>query len=227
MKKLFRKIKSAAIYISELLRLPQIIMVLILIVISILTIISSCCIQQINPFISSVLSNIFSGLITGIAICLIAGAKNAFHYNTETKIRFLKDVHLACKEFFSAHKALIKKYADKNVSRDNLLNDLYDVMCKGNDIDGIISQSQFNNAIPFNPYKFFVKSLNYDAVERIKRNEILRDSVFSINIETITLKEIIDFFSEMEKNVFILNGKVLSKMREYEIRRNISEKTVL
>ena len=75
--------------VVQIIKLPQCITVLILFILSVLSIIASKITCDINPFLSSVLSNVFAGLVTGIAICLISGIKNTFNYYTECKIAFL------------------------------------------------------------------------------------------------------------------------------------------
>lgn len=224
LKRFFRKIKNIFVYLLELLRLPHVILTIVLVILAAISIILSHNTQQQFPFLSSVLSNVFAGLITGIAICLISGTKNIFNYKTKKTVDFLKEVHEECLTFLNAYKEMIGKAGNTNKSRDGFYDEIYDVLCRGNDIDGTISQSQFNKTLPFNPYKYFKKSLKYDAVEQMKKNELLRDKVLLLNANTVSFKELIGLFADMERNAFLLNGKVLSKINEIEIRQNISGK---
>lgn len=228
MKKALRKLKKAFLYLTELFRLPHIVLSLILVCLSILVIIISYKTQKNYPFLSSVLSNVFAGLITGIAICLITGAKQLFNYKAEKTIAFLKDVHEACMSFLEAHHKMLELSADKNYSRTDFDNVIYDVVCNGNEIDNMISQGQFNKTIPFNPYVYFQTKLSYDALKQKKKNDEIRETIqYSLNADTVTPKELIVLFKPMVDNTFTLNGKVLSKIREIEIRKNISGKTLI
>ena len=228
MKKAQRNIKKAFLYVTELFRLPHIVLSLILLFLSVLAIIISYKTKTDYPFLSSVLSNVFAGLITGIAICLITGTKQLFNYKTEKTIAFLKEVHQACLSFGDEYKKMIEFSRDKNNSREDLFDIIYDVVCNGNEIDNLISQGQFNKTIPFNPYSYFTTKLNYDAIEQKKKNSEIRESIlYSLNADTVTSKELIILFRPMVDNVFTLNGKVLSKIREIEIRKNISGKTFI
>ena len=142
-------------------------------------------------------------------------------------ITFLNEIHSECLTFLNSYKKMIRRVGDRNKTRDNFYDEVYDVLCKGNDIDSTISQSQFDKTLPFNPYYYFINKMNYDAVEQMKKNESLRDSVLSLDADTVTLKELIGLFSEMERNVYLLNGKAVSKIRELEIRQNVSGRFIM
>ncbi len=75
LKRFFRKTKNIFVNLLELLRLPQVIITIVLVILAADSIILSHITQQQFPFLSSILSNVFAGLITGIAICLISGTK--------------------------------------------------------------------------------------------------------------------------------------------------------
>ena len=226
MKKVLSKLKKFNSRILQVLKLPQCVAVLILVIISVISIIFSKITYNTIPFLSSVLSNVFAGLITGIAICLITGVKSMVNYNTERKISFLKDLHEECLKFIKMYREMISK-ANRNANSDEDLFDcIYDVLCQGNNIDCIISQSQFDKTNSFNPYKFFKRELNYDSVEHSDSNNALRDNVLLIDGTTISGKELVELFSEMEKSVFNLNVQILDKIKEYEIRQTLSQKTI-
>lgn len=122
---------------------------------------------------------------------------------------------------------MIRKTGDTDFPRSQLYDIIYDVLCKGNDIDGMIAQSQFNSSLSFNPYKYFVKELKYDAIEQMKNNDILRENVISIDCNMVDCKDLIGIFADMERKVFLINGKVLAKIRELETRQNFSKKSIL
>lgn len=226
MKKIVRNLKKCILQIIYKVKLPQSITLLILLMISIISIVFSKITCNSYPFLSSVLSNIFAGLITGIAICLLSGVKKIYNYNTERKISFLKDLHEECLKFIKMYREMISK-ANRNANSDEDLFDfIYDVLCQGNNIDCIISQSQFDKTNSFNPYKFFKRELNYDSVEHSHSNNALRDDVLLIDGATISGKELVELFSEMEENVFNLNNQIINKISEYEIRYTLSQKTI-
>lgn len=226
-KRFSRKIKNALIILYELFKLPHIIVSIVLLICTVISIIVSKNTQQQFPLLSSVLANVFAGLITGIAICLISGSKNLFNYKTEKLIAFLNEVHTECLAFLNDYQAILIKVSNTNKPRDGLSKEIYDVLCKGNDIDCIISQSRYDKTLPFNSYLFFVKDMDYDAAEQRKMNDMLRERVLLINEETVTVKEFNDLFSEMQRRVWLLNKKTFSKIKELEVRKNNSGKFIM
>lgn len=112
--------------------------------------------------LSSILSNIFAGLITGIAICLISGLRTLTIYRIKGKIEWLDQLHKDCLEFMRYHSELLKTKFD---DLDKLYNKMYDTICMAGSINSTISQSQFNKKLSFNAIKFCEKELNYDLEE--------------------------------------------------------------
>lgn len=68
--------------------------------------------------------------------------------------------------------------------------------------------------------------MNYDAIEHMKANETLREKVLLIDGAAISGKELVELFFDMEKNIFKLNSQILVKIKEYEIRQTLSQKTI-
>lgn len=221
-----KNLKNLILRIKQIITLPQYIITLILIALSIFAISLSWVTYDTFPFISSILSNIFAGLVTGIAICLVTGTKAMFNYNIGCKLAFLENVHEDCIKYINMHRELITKVNHQTGTDEELYNDIYDLLCAGNDVDAMISQSQFNKVYGFNPYKFFKKDMHYDALEQMKKNEELRELVIMKDVSSMSGKDILELFSEMQKNIFKLNSQVLVKVQEYKIRENLSQKTI-
>lgn len=206
--------------------LPQSITVIILIALSILSIIISNILYASDPYMSSIFSNIFAGLVTGIAICLISGIKQINAYKLEGTITWLRNIHKDCLKFLTHYRKTLLMFNEPTVSRENLYNEIYDVLCEGNDINIVISQSRFNKSLPFNPYKFFVNELGYDAIKHSDINEDVHDTIWSIDIDNMTELDIREIFKEMEHSLFLLNGSILAKISELEIKQNMANRFV-
>ena len=201
-------------------------MVICLLVLSIISIQIAYNYYETNSFLSSIFSNIFAGLVTGIAICLISGIKQINIYSIEGKIACLRDTHDDILKFYKHYHDMLQMVNDSTISKEKLYDEIYDVLCDGNNINVIISQSQYNKSLPFNLYEYFVKELKYDAVDYINKNEIIRENIIKINMNTITHKQLIDIFNEMEHSLFILNNTIISKIKELEIKKNILNKFI-
>ena len=109
---------------------------------------------------------------------------------------------------------------------EELYDEIYDVLCDGNNIASTIAQSQYDKKLAFNPYKYFLKKLKFDAVEQMKNNNETRDKVMNIDMRTLTHKQLREIFDDMEHSLFTLIAAILSKVKEFEIKQKISNKFI-
>lgn len=221
-----RAIKGIWEYLKAIFSLPHFLTVLCLLISALISIKISYHYRNEATFLSSVFSNIFAGLITGIAVCLISGIKNITTYSLEGKIRWLNSVHSDCLKFNQHYREVLQKVAKDDISDEELYDEIYDVLCDGNNIAATIAQSQYDKKLAFNPYKYFLKRLKFDAVEQMKKNNETRDKVMNLDMNTLTHKQLREIFDEMEHSLFTLNAAILSKVKEFEIKQKTSNKFI-
>ena len=226
MRKFKRTIKRVWEYLIAIFSLPHFLTVLCLMISALISLKISYHYRNEAAFLSSVFSNIFAGLITGIAVCLISGIKNITTYSLEGKIRWLNSVHSDCLKFNQHYREVLQKVAKDDISDEELYDEIYDVLCDGNNIAATIAQSQYDKKLAFNPYKYFLKRLKFDAVEQMKKNNETRDKVMNIDMSMLTHKQLREIFDEMEHSLFTLNAAILSKIKDFEIKQNISNKFI-
>ena len=222
--KIKRNIKNFCAYVGVLFQLPHFWTIIILIVLAIISLIVSYNLQENYPFSSAVFSNVFAGLVTGIAICLISGLKSFSQYNIEKQISWLNQLHDMIMDFNKAHRALLSRDLSK---AEKLFDEIYDVLCLGAAVNSFISQGQFNKALPFNPYSYSAKKLNYDTLEYEEKFSLIRDDIIELDVEHVTKRKIIDLFQDMERPLLLLNGRVLAKTKELETKKNIINKFIV
>lgn len=81
--------------------------------------------------------------------------------------------------------------------------------------------------MPFNPYSYSAKKLDYGTLEYEKKFSLIRDDIIEIDVECVTKRKIIDLFQDMERPLFSLNGRILSKTKELETKKNIINKFIV
>ena len=221
-----RIIKRIWEYLIAIFSLPHFLTVLCLLIAAVISLKISYNYRNEAAFLSSVFSNIFAGLITGIAVCLISGIKNITTYRLEGKIWWLNSVHSDCLKFNKHYREVLQKVGKDDISEEELYDEIYDVLCDGNNIAAMIAQSQYDKKLAFNPYKYFLKRLKFDAIEQMKNNNEIRDKVMNINMSTLTHKQLRGIFDDMEHSLFSLNAAILSKVKDFEIKQNISNKFI-
>lgn len=217
LKNIIKKIKrSIRLFFS----LPHLLTTFVVVILAVITLMISSYLQTKEPFVSSVLSNVFAGLVTGIVLCVISSIKAVSLYRTERILSWLNDIHNDFLEFNKLHHKLLFIKAEDFKSENEFYDFTYDVLCVGNNIASKISQDSFDTSLPFNTYNYCKRYFNYDAVVFLKENENIRESVINLDFTTVTQRELRETFYNMEKSLFSLNAKIIAKTRELNAKKN-------
>ena len=219
------KLKTKKIYnvvvrnIKLFFSLPHLMITLFVMILSALSLLLSIDLRVVAPFASSVLSNVFAGLITGIVLCLISSVKAISVYKTECIIIWLRELNSEFLSFNQLHHKMMFDKKEDFESDDKYYDFIYDVLCAGACVTTKISQGQFDVSLPFNPYKYCKRHFKYDAITILKKNEETREKILDINTATITKNELRIIFDDMENSLFELNANALSKIKELEAKK--------
>lgn len=224
----FKRICKAVVRnIKLFFSLPHLIITLAIIILAIITLLFSIDLHISAPFASSVLSNVFAGLVTGVVLCLISSVKAVSLYKTERIITWLKELNSEFLNFNKLHHQMLFDKKDNFESDDKYYDFIYDVLCAGNCVTTKISQGQFDVSLPFNSYKYCKRHLKYDAIAFLKKNEKIREIVLDINSATITQQELRKIFNDMENSLFELNGRAISKIKELEAKKKVLSSSLI
>ena len=174
-----------------------------------------------NELMSSIYANIFAGLITGLVVSLISLIKGISLYITQNKIKWLNEIHKECIAFIKESKKLYFSKEGDFASEEEKYDKIYEVLCLGQNVNTSITQGQFNDVYPFNTYEYANKKLKYDAIEHSKINSSLRDKIINIDVSKTTNREYIELFKEMDDSIYMLNGTIIGKIKELEIKNKV------
>lgn len=214
MRKMKKIIKSVRIYF----KIPSVVMLLILIILSVAAFFISFLNYDKNNFVFSIFGNIFSGIISGLIILLISSINSIILYKNGCIKEYLCSIHEDCLKYFKEYNELITYKC--NGDNDEYYNLIYDVLCVGNDIAAKISQSRFSESIPFNPTIYFKNRFSFDAEELLKTNLILREKIMELNVPDIEIKYTRDIFYNMDHEIRKLNGDILKQIEKLKIKEN-------
>ena len=188
---------------------PHSITVILLIIIAILSLHFSF--NTDNSFLSSVLSNIFAGLITGIDICFISGIKSYSINVIENKIDWLNRLHKECLSYMRMQRGLLNRKQIKNIEEY-----VYDMICSAAEINSSIRQSQFNKTLTFNLIKY--------------SQEIflsVREKIIAGDIPNLSNKDLFNLFRDVENLIFKLNGNIVNKLEELKAKKSNFYKSII
>ena len=213
-----RKMKKIIKIVSIYFKIPSVVMLLILIILSVAAFFISFLNYDKNNFVSSIFGNIFSGIISGLIILLISSINSIILYKNGCIKEYLCSIHEDCLKYFKEYNELITYKC--NGDNDEYYNLIYDVLCVGNDIAAKISQSCFSESIPFNPTTYFKNRFSFDAEEILKTNLILREKIMELNVPDLEIKYTRDIFYNMDHEIRKLNGDILKQIEKLKIKEN-------
>lgn len=207
--------KNIKLYAS----LPHFWILGIILVLSIITCMISIACMKSNPFLSSVFANIFAGLVTGIVISLISTIKSMTLYRTECLIDWLDSLHKDILEYIGMYQKMIFRRQCDFDDNGTFYNHIYDTLCCGNNINVTISQGRFNHSLPFNSYKYVKKKFEYNATNCSGNNEELREQIMVLDVVNVTNNELRNLFEDMDRQLNILNGKIIKHITYLKARK--------
>ena len=135
-------------HITEAFLFPQIRLTAMIIVLVISFLIGAITIR--NSFWSSLCSNVFAGLLTGLVLALLSGTKQIYIAKEEEKYHWLQGLEKCLLEYLPLRSKLMRNEFD-TMKRDEFI---YDILCIGNYVYEYIGYSRENKAIGFDVIQY-------------------------------------------------------------------------
>ena len=171
-----------------------------------------------QKFWSSVCANIFAGLVTGLAVCLIGGAKQISIARMQVKKEWLQHLADLIKIYLGDYHQMIRKKFDRFDGKIHSFDFYYDMSIHAGDITVEIHQGIFNKALSFDPDKYCRKSFGYDSVAMGEKFDALHSYVEMIEIDCPGSKEIAKQFEAVHTELRKLNSAVHCAIRELNVK---------
>lgn len=174
-----------------------------------------------NDYISSLLTNIFSGIVTGLVINLILTIKSISLYQTECLINWLESLHKDILHYIQTYKKLIYNKSDILENDELFYNDIYDMICDAHYINSRIIHNSDNTSLPFNTYEYVKKNVGYDALIYSNKDKKLRKKIINNDyiIPKLSKKELQKLFNETNIDLHTLNAKILNHIAHLKAKR--------
>ena len=180
-----------------------------------------------DSFWSSICANVFAGLVTGLVICLIGGAKQISITRMQAKKEWLQNLAALLKIYLGDYYEMIKLRFDKYDGTREVFDFYYEMSIHASNINVEIHQSAFNKILSFNPDKYCRKQFGYDSVVMGERFDTLHDYVEMIEIDCPSSREIAKRFETVHPELRKLNASVCDAIRDLDIRLTDIRKTII
>lgn len=211
----------------QVLVMPHAIITYVAIIVAVVLIILSGVFYADNPFASSVLMGIATGVISGIVLLIVTGIKNTWVYMLEEKVKWLDAVHAEILSYMGKEKAY-PRFRQENILED-CYNYVYDFGADASNINAKISQAQFSKILPFNPDKYFLKKFDYDTYKMAKAIQELYETISNSDEseEFLSPKNIYDLFKDLSYKMFVLNHDILKDIEDKKRLLMLARKSIL
>lgn len=201
--------------------LPHIRIVGLISIVALLSLIASLALDHFGkPFWSSILANIFAGLLTGLVICVISGVKQVMIAKLEVESVFLNELNSKIKEFQDLYNELLRKPFTQYDDTEEMFDFIYNVGAHANWVNEFILQGAFDERLALNPMEC-CKHMGYDSLELDKAYEDLHNNLCGVDVDCPTKKEILGYFRPVEKALRGLRNAV--NLRQTEIEAQIEK----
>ena len=180
-----------------------------------------------QEYLSSVLANIFAGLVTGLIICLLSGVKQFYIAKLKNKKIWLEVICSMIGDYKNQfHELLTKPFTMFN-GDEELFAFIYDVGACANAVNEHILQSTFDKRLSFNSCNYCKKYLHYDAVTLSDDYNQLHMDLYEIDINQPSKKEIIQYFSKIDRNLKQLNSNAIQQIKDIDVRLHVIEQSIV
>ncbi len=207
---------------------PHIKTACLILVLTLITLAGSICLDCIEvPFWSSILANLFAGLVTGLILCVISGSKQRTIAELRNKLSFLKELHGEILAYFNAYNNMLSAHFD-NAGKDSSPYDLiYEADARANWANSVISQGKFRDILSFNPCEYCKEVFSYDAEETSKASSTLHEYVLMVEFNNPTKSEILKKFECVDRPLRKLNFAVVKEIDAIELKLESIEHSLI
>lgn len=188
---------------------------------------ASWLIKDAQPFWSSICANIFAGLVTGLVICLIGGAKQISIVRMQPKKEWLQNLAELLKVYLNDYHQMTRLHFDRFDGKQETFNFYYDMSIHASNINVEIHQGTFNEVLSFDPDQYCRKAFGYDSVAMGEKFDALHAYVEMIEIDCPGSKEIAQHFATVHSELRKLNSAVYGAIRDLDVRLADIQKTIV
>lgn len=200
------KVKKIRTSISNMISFPAFWVSIVIMFLSIMSLFISLAFEKSGKeYGASIFNNIFTGLITGLALSLLSGVKSVYVAYMEARLNWLEGIHKMIIDQFNEEKKL---WLLKNKTDEIFYDTAYDTISKANWVNDKIIQSTYEKVKWFEPNKYFKKHYNYDCFEvKIIMSEMRDYLIYECSepidrkMVKIKLREVTNILSDLNRNI--------------------------
>ena len=221
-------IKKVKYKISLICSFPHFWICALIIILSGVSLLASYCFYRLHrDYLSSIMANIFAGLLTGLIICMISGVKQFYVARLRNRKNWLEHIRQMISDYNNLFHELINKKFTAYNGDEALFSFIYDVGSYANWVNDDILQSTYDKLLSFNPREYCKKYLDYDAYTLENDFSELHDNLYELDINYPSKEEILRYFEKVHKCLMRLNSNAYRQLEDINIKLEETNKSII
>lgn len=206
--------------VKRWLSFPQVRLFIIIAVLMVITLIFAMVVQ--NAFWSSVLSNIFAGLVTGLVLFLLSGTRQIYLANLEERLQWLKGLNDTLLKYMPLH----MQFISKKLQGEERFDELYDILCDGNAVLEYLRWAPDNRKLGFDPQRYCEKEYGVDIAQMTKHSKELHDKLRYEDLPDND-RDAWEWFKPFDQDLHALHNAVRYDIESCEIRLSSVKRSII
>ena len=207
--------KNIKLYMS----FPQVWLFLSILVFAAIALVLSFSIRESTT--SSLFSNIFAGLITGLVLSGLSGAKQIYLASQLQQAEWIRQLQQKIADYHKMRTGFLSNNLQGLVIEDYI----YDMGAHASWVKDFILQSSFDRRLSFNTINYCKRNYGFDFDKFTEESEKLHDElmVFSCTDKRIA----IDLFTEIDRFLNALYSKTITDLRDIETKVSAAQRSII
>ncbi len=175
-------------------------------------------------FKSSVFSNIFAGLVTGLAVSVLSGTKAVFTTYLQEMSKWLQQTSEMILSFESIKHEIVSSSSLTELEMSDMA---YDAISIANEVHLHISHRTFGKTNLFDAKKYFFKHIDYDIEEESDYFNALPDFFNDYEGSNDPRRAIKEKLRELSRKLITINKKIVREVELLEVRIANMQKSII
>lgn len=175
-----------------------------------------------DAFWSSIASNVFAGLLTGLVLALLSGTRQIYLARQEEQLNWLEGLLSTLQKYTRIHQNLIR---NKGKDEDRF-NCAYDILCIGNEAIEYLRWNPDNKTLGFDPYVYCKQNYGIDLNVMKEHSQNLHERLINEDFP-VDNHSVWEWFREFDHDLHQLYNAVEKDIQNHKILLATAKRTII
>lgn len=175
-----------------------------------------------DSFWSSIASNVFAGLLTGLVLALLSGTRQIYLARQEEQLNWLEGLLSTLQKYTRIHQNLVR---NKGKDEDRF-NCAYDILCIGNEAVEYLRWNPDNKTLGFDPYVYCKQNYGIDLNVMKEHSQNLHERLINEDFPADN-HSVWEWFREFDHDLHQLYNAVEKDIQNHKILLATAKRTII